>query len=72
MAAVDVKSSEEQEWDPAVSARAGIEVASWNAIDHPPRMFDIVAEYYSGPSPYGQFFQEQISYVGVGVHFSLR
>ena len=72
VAAVDVKSSEEQDWDPAVSARAGIEVAPWNGGDHPPRLFDIVAEYYSGPSPYGQFFQEQISYLGVGVHFSLR
>jgi hypothetical protein len=26
---------------------------------------------YKGPSPYGQFFQENISYVGVGIHFSL-
>jgi hypothetical protein len=28
-------------------------------------------ELYKGPSPYGQFFQEDISYVGVGIHFSL-
>jgi hypothetical protein len=70
--AVDVKASEEQDWEPGVSARAGIEAAVWNQEDHPPRLFDVVAEYYSGPSPYGQFFQEQISYLGVGVHFSLR
>jgi hypothetical protein len=70
--AVDVKSSEEQDWDPAVSARAGIEIAVWNQDDHPPRLFDVVAEYYSGPSPYGQFFQEEIEYLGVGIHFYLR
>jgi hypothetical protein len=28
-------------------------------------------ELYDGPSPYGQFFQDDISYVGVGLHFSL-
>ena len=28
-------------------------------------------EFYEGPSPYGQFFQDDISYVGVGLHFGL-
>ena len=31
----------------------------------------ILIELYKGPSPYGQFFQEHISYVGAGIHFSL-
>jgi hypothetical protein len=26
---------------------------------------------YNGPSPYGQFFQDDISYAGFGIHFSL-
>ena len=31
----------------------------------------VMYELYEGPSPYGQFFQDDISYVGVGLHFSL-
>jgi hypothetical protein len=28
-------------------------------------------EIYKGPSPYGQFFQDDISYFGFGVHIGL-
>ena len=28
-------------------------------------------EVYQGPSPYGQFFQDDISYIGAGIHFGL-
>jgi len=30
-----------------------------------------MAELYDGPSPYGQFFQDNISYLGIGLHFGL-
>jgi hypothetical protein len=69
--AVDVKSSEQQDWDPAVSVRAGVELAWWRQPDHPPRLASIVAEYYDGPSPYGQFFVESIQYAGAGFQFQL-
>ena len=58
--ALDVKSTEEQDWDPAFSARGGLELAVWREDGHPPRLIGILAEYYDGPSPYGQFFQNQI------------
>lgn len=70
--AVDMKSSEQQEWEPAWSARAGVEIARWRHPEHPPRLFAVLAEFYRGPSPYGQFFREDIRYLGVGVHFSLQ
>lgn len=69
--AVDVKSSEQQEWKPAWSARAGVEVARWKDEGHPPRLWSLLAEFYNGPSPYGQFFRENIRYLGLGLHFSL-
>lgn len=72
LAAVDLKSSEQQEWTPAWSGRAGFEIAHWRHEEHPPRLFAVLAEYYSGPSPYGQFFREGIRYFGVGLHFSLQ
>jgi Protein of unknown function (DUF1207) len=71
VAAVDMKSSEQQEWEPAWSARAGVEVAWWRSPDHPPRVVSVLGEYYDGPSPYGQFFLESIQYYGVGVHLQL-
>jgi hypothetical protein len=71
VAAVDVKSSEQQDWDPAVSAMLGVELAWWRHDDHPPRLGSVVAEYYEGPSPYGQFFLESTRYFGAGVQFQL-
>ena len=71
VAAADVKSSEQQEWKPGVSVRAGLEAAWWRSAGHPPRVFSLLAEYYDGPSPYGQFFLESIRYVGAGFHFQL-
>lgn len=70
--AVDVKSSEQQEWKLATSARAGVEIAYWKHSEHPPRVFALLAEFYNGPSPYGQFFREHIRYFGVGLHLSLH
>jgi hypothetical protein len=69
--AVDVKSSEQQEWTPAWSGRTGLEVAWWRLPGHPPRIFSLLGEAYDGPSPYGQFFVQSIRYVGFGVHLQL-
>jgi hypothetical protein len=71
VAAVDVKSSEQQDWKPAVSAKLGVELAWWRHEDHPPRLSSVVAEYYEGPSPYGQFFLESTRYWGAGFQFQL-
>jgi len=49
----------------------GFELARPSPEGHPIRLVTIMLELYKGPSPYGQFFQEDISYVGVGIHFSL-
>jgi len=69
VAASDVKSSEEQDWDPAISARAGLEYDRAPGADATARRWGIFAEFYTGPSPYGQFFREKVRLIGVGVHF---
>jgi hypothetical protein len=69
VAALDVKSSEQRDWDPAYSVRAGVEIAYGRSPDHPPRLLSIVGEYYDGPSPYGQFFLDETRFYGVGIHF---
>jgi hypothetical protein len=68
---LDLKSTDLHDWSPAVSGRVGLEVARRGAGDHPPRLVTLMLELYRGPSPYGQFFQDDISYFGVGLHFGL-
>lgn len=68
---VDLKATDLHDWSPATSARVGFEMARRRAGDHPPRLVTLMLELYDGPSPYGQFFQDNISYVGVGLHFGL-
>ena len=73
--AVDVKMTErttgQDRWSRAVSGRAGVEALRSGAGGHPGRLVALMLEFYDGPSPYGQFFQDDISYVGVGIHFGL-
>ena len=68
---VDLKTTEQHDWAQALSGRAGFELARPSPGGHPVRLVTILLELYKGASPYGQFFQEDISYVGVGIHFSL-
>ena len=71
MAAIDLKASQEQDWDPSVSARVGFEIDRPFRGELPARSWSILFESYRGPSPYGQFFRQKIQYIGVGAHFAL-
>jgi hypothetical protein len=68
IAAIDVKSTEEQEWRPAWSARGGLELGWGRDPEHPRRAVRILLEAYDGPSPYGQFYRERLRYWGAGLH----
>lgn len=68
---VDVKTTEQYDWAPALSARVGFEVGRPGPEGHPGRLIMLLLELYQGPSPYGQFFQDDISYIGAGIHFGL-
>jgi hypothetical protein len=71
VSAVDAKFTEQHDWDPGISARAGVEIAHWRDDEHPPRFIGFLLEFYDGPSPYGQFFQEQVRWFGLGLHLTL-
>ena len=71
VAGFDLKTTERHDWSPAMSGRVGLEMGRPGPGDHPGRLITLMLELYEGPSPYGQFFQDDISYVGVGLHFSL-
>jgi len=68
---VDLKTTEQHDWSTAISGRVGLEWVRSGPSDHPGRLVTLMLEMYQGPSPYGQFFQDDISYVGVGLHFGL-
>ncbi len=68
LAAVDVKAvrGEDERWDPAWNARAALEIARVPTPGHPPQVITLFIDYYDGVAPYGQFYREDIRYVGVG------
>jgi hypothetical protein len=75
VAAIDLKATErttgQHAWSRAISGRLGLEALRSGPSGHPGRLITLMLEFYDGPSPYGQFFQDNISYVGVGLHFGL-
>jgi hypothetical protein len=66
LVACDVQMREQHNWDVDVSGRLGIELADPKARGG--RM-QIAIEYYLGASPNGQFFEQNIEFLGVGMHF---
>ncbi len=71
VAALDVKSSEERRWRVGWSGRAGVEFRLAADGVGAARNLSLQLQAYSGPAPYGQFYQENVRSVGVGVHLAL-
>jgi hypothetical protein len=65
LGAIDVHFREESDWKADFSARSGVEIAS-PALRR--LRLQLLAEYYDGRSPNGQFFGREIDTVGVGLH----
>lgn len=63
---VDIKNHEENNWNYDVSARAGVEFENLSVLG---RKLQIMAEYYDGFSPSGQFYKEKVEYFGLGAHY---
>ena len=71
VAAADVKSVNDSTTRTGVSVRFGFEVARPNEAEVGSRRWSLLAEYYDGPSPYGQFHRQQVRLTGIGFHFTL-
>ena len=50
----------------ADQARAGVQFDNLQVLG---RNLQILAEYYNGFSPSGQFYKDKVEYAGVGAHF---
>ena len=71
VAAADVKAVNDSTTRTGVSVRFGFEVARPNEAEVGSRRWSLLAEYYDGPSPYGQFHRQQVRLSGLGFHFTL-
>ena len=70
IAALDAKSTEEREWRIGWSVRLGWEwqlAVAGTVI----RSASVQLQGYTGPAPYGQFYQENVRSVGLGIHLAL-
>jgi hypothetical protein len=65
----DLKASQEHDWDPSISVRAGLEYDRAGDSDPQGRRWGLFFQWYDGPSPYGQFFRDDVRHIGVGLHF---
>lgn len=70
LAAFDYKLVDDGAWSDAWNARAGVELARMPSPGHPPRIISLIFDYYEGIAPYGQFYREDIRYMGLGIHLS--
>lgn len=65
IAAVDVQNHQENGWRTDLSARAGIQFESLQIVG---RNLQVLVQYFNGYSPDGQFYNQKIEYIGLGVH----
>lgn len=66
----DVKVADEQRRRPATSVMAGVDISRGRDDGKTGRRWMIVRQFYTGPSPYGQFYRDDIRYYGVGLAFN--
>jgi hypothetical protein len=69
--AVDGKSFQDRHWQVGWSLQTGLAFAPASADGVDGWGWSVLLEAYAGPAPFGQFFRETISSVGLGVAFDL-
>jgi hypothetical protein len=62
----ELKAFGELDWKPNLRVVGGVELAR----ERGERGVRILAEYYHGSFPYGQFFEQKVDHFGVGVHLA--
>ncbi|MHB8882818.1 MAG: DUF1207 domain-containing protein [Thermodesulfovibrionales bacterium] len=64
VAGADMKSFEEHDWDIDTSVKAGLEFGQPNPGQ---RRLRLMAEWFKGFDPHGQFYKNKVEYYGLGV-----
>ncbi|MBI3107741.1 MAG: DUF1207 domain-containing protein [Candidatus Rokubacteria bacterium] len=66
IAALDLQSREENDWNLDLSLRAGVDFESVRVLG---RDLQLVLEYFRGNSSDGQFYRQEVEFIGLGAHF---
>ena len=71
VAGVDAKATQEHKWQVGWSVVTGLELGDpLVALGSGPR-WSVLLKAYTGPAPYGEFYRDHVSSVGLGVGFTL-
>jgi hypothetical protein len=71
VAALDGKSFADRKWQVGWSLKTGLAFGSPTGIDGRGPRWSVMLTAYNGPTPYGQFYRENLSSVGLGMGLSL-
>lgn len=71
VAGLDLKRWEQNDWAAQLSAKAGLEFAPLGAAGREGRRWNALLEFYEGPSPYGQFYPQDVRYWGLAIQLGL-
>ncbi|MFW6334359.1 MAG: DUF1207 domain-containing protein [Desulfosalsimonas sp.] len=66
VAGADIKGYQQLDWTPAYSIKAGINFKNPGRTDH---YIQVMAEYYNGFIPYGQYYDYDMKSLGAGIYF---
>lgn len=67
IAGLDIKGFQEINWTPAYSLKAGVDFQNLGTSG---RSIQVMAEYYNGFIPFGQYYDYDMESYGLGVYFS--
>jgi hypothetical protein len=71
VAGVDVKRWQQNDWAIQISAKAGLEFSPNRRASTGSRHWSLLMEFFDGASPYGQFYKDDLRYLGVAVQLGL-
>jgi len=71
VAAVDAKSFEDRRWDVGWSAVTGLELGDPSGRPESGWRWSVLLKAYTGPAPYGEFFRDRVSSLGLGIGLTL-
>ena len=71
VAGLDGRSIEDRQWQVGWSFVTGLELADPAATPGSGWRWRVLLKAYTGPSPYGEFYRDQVSSVGLGIGFAL-
>jgi len=71
VAGLDVKHWQQSDGAIQVSAKAGLEFSPISNTSNSRRRWSVLLELYDGPSPYGQFYQDDLRYWGIAIQLGL-